>query len=53
MLFICRWELPSAGNYASRSTANELRRDKDVHVDPDKLKAVSEGFFLSRFFGLF
>lgn len=41
-----RWELPDARNSVSRSTANELRRDKDAAHNPEKLKAVADGFFL-------
>lgn len=39
-----RWELPEAKHGVSASTANELRQDRyDVYVNPEKLKAASEG----------
>ncbi|AES99901.1 transmembrane protein, putative [Medicago truncatula] len=39
-----RWELPEAKHGVSASTANELRQDRyDVNVNPEKLKAASEG----------
>lgn len=48
MAFFCfecfRWELPEAKHGVSASTANELRQDRyDVYVNPEKLKAASEG----------
>lgn len=39
-----RWELPQAEHSASASTANELRQDRHVHINPEKLKAAAEGF---------
>ena len=44
-VFVCfRWELPEAKHGVSASTANELRQDRyDIHVNPEKLKAASEG----------
>ncbi|CAJ2653695.1 unnamed protein product [Trifolium pratense] len=39
-----RWEMPEAAHGVSASTANELRQDRfAVHVNPEKLKAASEG----------
>lgn len=38
-----RWELPAAGHSVLASTANDLRRDKHTHVNPEKLKAAAEG----------
>ncbi|PNY16117.1 hypothetical protein L195_g012827 [Trifolium pratense] len=38
------WEMPEAAHGVSASTANELRQDRfAVHVNPEKLKAASEG----------
>ncbi|GAU14454.1 hypothetical protein TSUD_249950 [Trifolium subterraneum] len=38
------WEMPEATHGVSASTANELRQDRfAVHVNPEKLKAASEG----------
>ncbi|KAF3966877.1 hypothetical protein ACB098_06G091300 [Castanea mollissima] len=39
-----RWELPQLGHSVSASTANELRQDRHVHINPEKLKAAAEGF---------
>ncbi|XAR68125.1 hypothetical protein NMG60_11003141 [Bertholletia excelsa] len=38
-----RWQLPSSENSVLASTANDLRRDKYIPVDPEKLKAASIG----------
>ncbi|WJX59070.1 hypothetical protein P8452_44450 [Trifolium repens] len=39
-----RWDMPEATHGVSASTANELRPDRfAVHVNPEKLKAASEG----------
>ncbi|CBI28845.3 uncharacterized protein LOC100263749 [Vitis vinifera] len=38
-----RWQLPEQGNSVLASTANELRRDRYSHVNPEKLKAAAEG----------
>ncbi|XP_057955952.1 uncharacterized protein LOC131149498 [Malania oleifera] len=38
-----RWELPVTEHSVVASTANELRRDKYTHVNPEKLKAAAEG----------
>lgn len=39
-----RWELPQVEHSVSASTANELRQDRHVHINPEKLKAAAEGF---------
>lgn len=41
--------MPSAENTVMASTANELRKDKNAPMSPEKLKAAAEGFKLSRF----
>ncbi|KAI4305776.1 hypothetical protein L6164_029121 [Bauhinia variegata] len=38
-----RWQVPSAASTVSASTANELRQDKHVPINPEKLKAAAEG----------
>lgn len=38
-----RWQLPEQGHSVLASTANELRRDRYSHVNPEKLKAAAEG----------
>ncbi|KAJ9686490.1 hypothetical protein PVL29_015409 [Vitis rotundifolia] len=38
-----RWQLPEQGHAVLASTANELRRDRYSHVNPEKLKAAAEG----------
>ncbi|KAF3443432.1 hypothetical protein FNV43_RR13114 [Rhamnella rubrinervis] len=38
-----RWELPKSENSVSASTANELRQDRHVPVNTEKLKAAAEG----------
>ncbi|KAL5571242.1 hypothetical protein UlMin_020839 [Ulmus minor] len=38
-----RWQLPEAKNSVSASTANELRQDRVLPVNPEKLKAAAEG----------
>ncbi|RVW97407.1 hypothetical protein CK203_026320 [Vitis vinifera] len=44
LAFPCpRWQLPEQGNSVLASTANELRRDRYSHVNPEKLKAAAEG----------
>ena len=51
-LINCRWELPQVEHSVSASTANELRQDRHVHINPEKLKAAAEGFAQSRFYSL-
>lgn len=38
-----RWQLPNAESSVLASTANELRRDKYSHVNPEKLEAAAAG----------
>lgn len=38
-----RWQLPQAENSVLASTANELRQDRHVPLNPEKLKAAAEG----------
>ncbi|PIA50564.1 hypothetical protein AQUCO_01200030v1 [Aquilegia coerulea] len=38
-----RWQLPDGEHSFSASTANELRQDRYSHVNPEKLKAATEG----------
>lgn len=38
-----RWELPLVENSVTASTANELRQDRHVPINPEKLKAAAEG----------
>ncbi|KAB1200861.1 hypothetical protein CJ030_MR0G006091 [Morella rubra] len=38
-----RWEMPQVEHSVSASTANELRQDRHVPINPEKLKAASEG----------
>ncbi|XP_062106053.1 uncharacterized protein LOC133817521 [Humulus lupulus] len=38
-----RWELPESKFGASASTANDLRRDKHIPLNPEKVKAAAEG----------
>ncbi|KAJ7960351.1 Coiled-coil protein [Quillaja saponaria] len=38
-----RWELPSTEHSFSASTANDLRQDRHIPVNPEKLKAAAEG----------
>lgn len=47
--FSCRWQIPNSDNSVLASTANELRRDKYVAVNPEKLKAAAVGLSQSRF----
>lgn len=51
-LINCRWELPQVEHSVSASTANELRQDRHVPINPEKLKAAAEGFAQSRFYSL-
>ncbi|KAM6548972.1 hypothetical protein CsatB_020648 [Cannabis sativa] len=44
-----RWELPESNFGVSASTANELRRDKHVPINPEKVKAAAEGLQQSMF----
>lgn len=43
-----RWQLPKSENSVSASTANELRPDRHVPVNPEKLKAAAEGLTQSK-----
>ncbi|PSS16135.1 Ribosomal RNA small subunit methyltransferase [Actinidia chinensis var. chinensis] len=38
-----RWQLPNTDNSFSASTANDLRHDKYIPVNPEKLKAAAVG----------
>ncbi|MCD9641930.1 hypothetical protein HAX54_028416 [Datura stramonium] len=38
-----RWQLPDTENSVQASTANDLRRDKYTHINPEKLKAAAVG----------
>lgn len=38
-----RWELPSEEHSVLASTANEMRKDRYTTINPDKLKAATEG----------
>ncbi|GFQ08230.1 hypothetical protein PHJA_002967000 [Phtheirospermum japonicum] len=38
-----RWQLPNSENSVLASTANDLRQDKHVPINPEKLKAAAAG----------
>ncbi|KAL3615276.1 hypothetical protein CASFOL_040937 [Castilleja foliolosa] len=38
-----RWQLPNSENTILASTANDLRQDKHVSINPEKLKAAAAG----------
>ncbi|KAL8142735.1 hypothetical protein V2J09_015767 [Rumex salicifolius] len=38
-----RWQMPEAGGSVTASTANELREDRYTTVNPEKLKAATQG----------